>query len=972
MGQGMKFLATCVCALGIVFGGLCADEIEERADDAADTIALINHINYVVEIIHTYNNIVVLQQEYESLYDNLYKSKIPDDDVMRLINQILDVLHGMKMDDRMRKHIQHVLVRDLDAVKLECALKSAQNMLTAATSNSGGGDLFGVSAVANMAKTLAVSAAASAMEFAVNYTKLRGELKGKWEDETFELDTKKLDCLAELNKELMNAEYRLIRKYRLDDRLCVNGENVKQLTRCLKNPVRSRSYKMLIPMQKVFAVYPTYWYYRALLALQNNAIDDALYAAATFNKVNRGLFRRDPMAAAVAMVEVSAMLSAGKIDKEVVCRDIQLICDQNYDSSSADYGIFSAYVYHRVLGDSKSAIETLDPVVYFVESRLDGDLRDYCDLYRNAQHGEDLPEPNTVDLTRCRMLRLEIDKESQKDVDVEKLKSLCERETTSSIEKLFYYGQLRVEDLWKLAVKDIRSINLRLERKDSKVSHIVVEIPMRWFLLGEMPIDLVLKKDGQKDSKVSESKDLRDHVVARSNWPGLNEEGVCVRLRFPVKRVDVKCLSGLELRLRHSSWPVSILFEPNDSFVASEGLFRGDFSHFVQVSASGFMDKMGSKDVASKEEIVSYKKVEEDACGTVPYEKENRKKGTHREISGADGVVLRVDGREMSRTEIDSEVKLMERAQGDKIPKDQKEYFKVQIRKQIAQSFIVEAVLVRAAKNAGMRVTDYDRNIREEELMKSVSKQPNAPKSLEEFMEKFPMGKERARKEFENGILIDKYIKAKLPRTKKDYKDEAKAKISEIIKSNVAAEDALKRIKKIKQELDCIPSSRIEAEFAELAKRNSECPSGATGGDLGEFCRGQMVREFENVAFSLPAGKVSDPVKTQFGYHLILVHDKRAAKKSWLKTAASVASVAIGAAASIANAASDLRSGEERVRASHILIKAESKPVPSEDEMIAQLEKDETQAATKRIVAEELSYADIEVIEEFKELLPKD
>ena len=63
--------------------------------------------------------------------------------------------------------------------------------------------------------------------------------------------------------------------------------------------------------------------------------------------------------------------------------------------------------------------------------------------------------------------------------------------------------------------------------------------------------------------------------------------------------------------------------------------------------------------------------------------------------------------------------------------------------------------------------------------------------------------------------------------------------------------------------------------FEQAAQKYSSCPSGAKGGDLGYFKRGQMVKEFEDAAFSLPVGKISNPVKTQFGYHLILVTAKQ-------------------------------------------------------------------------------------------------
>ena len=64
-------------------------------------------------------------------------------------------------------------------------------------------------------------------------------------------------------------------------------------------------------------------------------------------------------------------------------------------------------------------------------------------------------------------------------------------------------------------------------------------------------------------------------------------------------------------------------------------------------------------------------------------------------------------------------------------------------------------------------------------------------------------------------------------------------------------------------------------DFAYLARQYSQCPSKTMGGDLGYFKRGQMVKEFETAAFNLPVGEVSEPVQTQFGWHLIRVVDKK-------------------------------------------------------------------------------------------------
>ena len=61
------------------------------------------------------------------------------------------------------------------------------------------------------------------------------------------------------------------------------------------------------------------------------------------------------------------------------------------------------------------------------------------------------------------------------------------------------------------------------------------------------------------------------------------------------------------------------------------------------------------------------------------------------------------------------------------------------------------------------------------------------------------------------------------------------------------------------------------ADFADLAKQYSKCPSGQQGGELGEFGPGMMVPEFDKVVFSAPLNEVQGPVQTQFGYHLLEV-----------------------------------------------------------------------------------------------------
>lgn len=149
----------------------------------------------------------------------------------------------------------------------------------------------------------------------------------------------------------------------------------------------------------------------------------------------------------------------------------------------------------------------------------------------------------------------------------------------------------------------------------------------------------------------------------------------------------------------------------------------------------------------------------------------------------------------------------------------------------------------------------------------------------------------------ENGILDDPFYKAQIEQMEKDIRfnsmmrkimdgaevtdEEAKAKYEsnpsefstpESIGAMHILVDSEDKAKEIREKI-----VNEGMKFEDAAKEFSSCPSKDAGGDLGSFGKGMMVPEFEEAAFALDLDTVSEPVKTQFGYHLINVYDKKEA-----------------------------------------------------------------------------------------------
>ncbi len=305
------------------------------------------------------------------------------------------------------------------------------------------------------------------------------------------------------------------------------------------------------------------------------------------------------------------------------------------------------------------------------------------------------------------------------------------------------------------------------------------------------------------------------------------------------------------------------------------------------------------------------------------------------------GNAVTVNGKILSWEKLNKDLDVMVEKQKEQIPAEQLGAAKKYFAGQLAQQFLIETLLDEKAKKLGLdKVSPEEIQAKKDEAVKQQANMPNAPKTFEELAEKFPLGKERAEAFLVSSIVFDRVVKLEVDsKIKADPKKVAEtianitSNNAEQAKSAAGAED---KIKALKAQLDKVPAAELAAKFAELAKANSDCPSKEKGGDLGLFGKGQMVPEFEKAAYALEVGKVSEPVKTSFGWHLIMTTKKEG----------------------------------EKVQASHILINARApRPVPSKEEVEKMLTRNERQQAMSAFFEGMIGAAKIEA-PEFPQLLP--
>ncbi len=250
-------------------------------------------------------------------------------------------------------------------------------------------------------------------------------------------------------------------------------------------------------------------------------------------------------------------------------------------------------------------------------------------------------------------------------------------------------------------------------------------------------------------------------------------------------------------------------------------------------------------------------------------------------------VIATVNDEDVTLGDLNQEMSLMlSRMSAQPLPPEAVEQMRPQLEPQAFNQIVLKIELKSYADSNGVTVSDASLD---QELSQVLTQFPSE-EVFEQALAQQGITKEALRDQIERQMVVstavdhylgtlpepsDDTLKAYFDEHLDDYKSDESVAASHILLGFEPSDQETEKETK-KNQAEEIRKQLVEgADFGELAKEHSSCPSSAQGGSLGEFGRGQMVPPFENAAFELKPGEVSEVVETQFGYHVITVtkHD---------------------------------------------------------------------------------------------------
>ncbi len=255
-----------------------------------------------------------------------------------------------------------------------------------------------------------------------------------------------------------------------------------------------------------------------------------------------------------------------------------------------------------------------------------------------------------------------------------------------------------------------------------------------------------------------------------------------------------------------------------------------------------------------------------------------------------------VNGAVISTAEVEREINNLMMQYRDNVQPQQVDQFRQVVQEQALENLINRTLLLQIAEQENIDLSAAEIDTGVDKIVGRFS----SPEQFEQQLSEQGLSRQDLKDRVAEDLIIEKLLEKNLDgpvvvtgeEIKSFYNENMdifnspeQVRASHILLRISPDESQQSRKQKRKKLADLRAQVQKGADFAQLVRENSQCPSKSSGGDLGFFPRGNMVKPFEESAFSLKAGEVSSIVETQLGFHLIKVTDRQEARALSVKEA---------------------------------------------------------------------------------------
>ncbi len=456
-------LQSVIILIFILLSGLFIPR-EIRADLNQDQAKLqvlqsLNLIAVSLTHIMTYNDKVVLDQEYNTIINNLNLSNIPDADIITLLQELMDLLTNSKILDHERDYILTRFDKNVQA-ELKNRMKSR---------------IFDTDLVLNPYAGILKSVLYTG-SFYFNYRSQMDSYAKEKEEGKWAIEAKTMQGFNNFYKKLLKYSWELMRRYDLPDEWRLNEKQLSDYTDILKEPDLERRHRKLERIENNFKKFPPYWYYRGQAAQEIGNNEEAVDCFNQFQQINQKILRKDPYAASVAMCKT--MMKTEQSDPGMLKSDLDLILA---NSDDADWGniLFAALQYAR-MGDPDTA----------------GKL-----ILRNLDNGHTafIDSPDMIRAVGPALLL-----NARPDVFNRIMDMVMKNDKVNNYDLLWLYGELRNSDILKKIQPEFDRVLLQVADKSLlnplnvfKGDNITLFLPTRWMAQNSL-VTLRLKNEAEE------------------------------------------------------------------------------------------------------------------------------------------------------------------------------------------------------------------------------------------------------------------------------------------------------------------------------------------------------------------------------------------------------------------------------------------------------------------------------------------